>query len=118
MEELLIEMPRGDLQLVHFEVIDEETGEVSTVDFTQIYFSVKKSIYDAGVLFQKTLSEGGIMKLGTGEYQIEILPEDTTDLGFGEYKFDIEFIFEDTVHKTIMGRLIIGPEITCAWNEG
>jgi hypothetical protein len=114
---LSIAMPRGDIRLIRFRVNDGQTGGVSRVDFTEIYMSVKKNIYDRDVLFQKSLSNGGIEKLGDGDYQIKIIPEDTDPLDFKVYPFDIELIFEDEIHQTEYGELEITPEVTCAWNE-
>lgn len=113
-----ITMPRGDIRLIRFQVTDLQTGEVSQIDFTEIYMSVKKSIYDRNVLFQKKLSDGGIEKLNVGDYQIRINPEDTDPLDFNTvYPFDIELVYENEIKQTEYGRLEITPEVTCAWNE-
>ena len=115
---LEITMPRGDIRLIRFQIYDEETGGISQVDFTEIYISVKKSIYERDVLFQKKLSDGGIEKLEAGDYQWRINPEDTEQLSFNKaYPFDIELIYENQVKQTVYGELFLTPEVTCAWNE-
>lgn len=115
---LYVTMARGDIHLIRFQVTDEDTGDISQVDFTEIYFSVKRNALERNVLFQKTLSTGGIAKIGTGDYQIRIEPEDTENLEFNrKYDFDIQIEFEDQIKQTKCGELYLEKEITCSWNE-
>ena len=109
-------MPRGDIYPVRFTIYESET-EITTIDFTQIYMSCKKSVKDTDVLFQKSLSSGTIVKLGDGNYQFRIEPEDTNNLQFGEYVFDIELIYENDIKQTIYGTLRLSEEVTTAKNE-
>lgn len=109
-------MPRGDIHPVRFVVYDED-DQVTNIDFTQIYMSCKKSVKDTNVLFQKTLSDGTIVKVGNGDYKFRIEPEDTNNLQFGEYVFDIELIYEDEIKQTICGTLRLSEEVTTAANE-
>lgn len=113
---LRISMPRGDIRLVRFQIYDS-SGDISIIDFTEIYFTVKKSSLDIDYIFQKTLSSGLIEKVGDGEYQIKIEPEDTDSLKFREYEFDIELIYEDQIKQTECGILEITKEITFSGNE-
>lgn len=114
-------MPRGDIRLVRFQVIDEN-GDISQIDFDEIYFTVKKRYSDTNFLFQKRLSTGGIVKIDTGDYQIRIAPEDTDGLAInrtGEcYDFDIELNFEGQVKQTFAGDFVLTKEVTHAGNEG
>lgn len=115
---LEITMPRGDIRLVRFQVYDMQTGDVSQVDFNEIYMSVKKSLDEKEVLFQKKLSDGGIEKLGIGDYQLKIEPADTDNLVFNKtYPFDIELIFGNDVKQTEYGELTLTPEVTWVRNE-
>jgi len=115
---LCITMPRGDIRLIRFQVIDQQTENPSQIDFTEIYMSVKESIYDKEVIFQKKLTDGGIEKLADGDYQIKINPEDTESLAFNSsYPFDIELIYQDEIKQTECGELHLTPEVTCNWNE-
>ena len=109
-------MPRGDIYPVSFTVYASET-EVSDIDFTQIYMSCKKKVEDRNVLFQKTLTGGTITKLDTGIYQFRIEPEDTNNLKFGDYVFDIELIYENEIKQTLYGTLRLSEEVTTAENE-
>ena len=115
---LNISMPRGDIKIIRFQVFDNQTGELSQIDFDEIYMSVKCSIYAKDVLFQKKLSTGGIEKLGIGDYQIKIEKSDTEPLDFNRtYPFDIELVYGNDINQTELGELEITPEITCRWNE-
>ena len=115
---LNVTMPRGDIHVIRFQVYDLDTGELSQTDFTEIYMSVKKNIYERDVLFQKKLSDGEIEKLGIGDYQIKLEGSDTDPLDFNKtYPFDIELIYEDEIKQTEYGELELTPEVTCRWNE-
>lgn len=115
---LMISMPRGDIRLVRFSVYDSQTGGMSQIDFTEIYLTVKKNLDAREFLFQKTLTNGGIEKIGEGDYQVKIDPEDTNGLAFNKtYPFDIELVYQDEVKQTEFGQLEITPEVTCSWNE-
>ena len=99
---LNIVMPRGDIRLIRFQVIDFQTGERSQVDFDEIYMTVKKSIYERNYIFQKRLSDGDIVKLDAGDYQIRLEASDTDQLDFNKvYPFDIELIYEDEIKQTV-----------------
>lgn len=115
---LSVTMPRGDIYLIRFEVFDYDSDYPTEIDFTEIYMSVKKHLNDHNVVFQKRLSTGEIEKLGTGDYQIRINPEDTESLDFNKtYPFDIELIYNNQVKQTAYGEIRISPEVTCSWNE-
>lgn len=114
---LKITMPRGDIRNVRFQV-SEPNGSISETDFTEIYFTVKKSVNDKNYLFQKTLTSGSIEKLGAGDYQTRIEPRDTDKLAFRQYEFDIELIYENQIKQTEVGVLEITKEVTAAYNEG
>lgn len=119
-----IAMPRGDTELVRFLVNDRNNAPVD-IDFTEIFFTVKKSVNDSEFLFQKKLSAGGITKLGFGDYQIKIDPSDTDSLAFNTprfpaYVFDIELCYEGNfdLKQTFVGDFVITPEVTYSVNEG
>lgn len=115
---LSIIMPRGDIRLIRFQVNDPQTRERSQVDFDEIYMTVKENVYERNYIFQKRISNGGIEKLGVGDYQIRLDASDTDPLDFNKiYPFDIELVYEDEIKQTEYGELKITPEVTCEWNE-
>lgn len=118
-----ISMPRGDLRLVRF-LVNERNGTGTDVDFTEIYFTVKRSANDRLYEFQKKLSTGGIVKLGPGDYQLRIDPKDTNkmvinSLRFPNYIFDIQLVYKGSfnIQETFVGTFVLTQEVTYAENE-
>ena len=110
-------MPRGDLYPVRFQIYETET-ELTSIDFTQIYMTCKRNNKERTPLFQKSLSAGSIEKIADGDYMFYIEPEDTNNLQFGEYTFDIELINDDPrIKQTMTGTLRLAEETTWAENE-
>lgn len=109
-------MPRGDIKLVRF-LINDPDGTVANIDFTEIHFTVKKTINDKYYKFQKKLSSGGIVKLGPGDYQVKIEPEDTSSMAYGAYIFDVQIQYLDQLKETFCGDFILTGEVTFNENE-
>lgn len=112
----MIRMPRGDIRLVRF-LINDPNGTATDIDFTEIYFTVKKTSKDRLYQFQKRLSTGGIIKLDLGDYQVKIEPEDTAKMLYGNFKFDVQLLYEDQLKETFVGDFILTDEITFNENE-
>ena len=112
-----VTMPRGDIRPVRFNVFAPGGKELSEIEFTEIYVSVKRDCHDEECLFQKTLTGGDIVMLDYGDYQFRIMPEDTDDLAFGVYAMDIELIYGDQIKETTYGKLELTEEVTSANNE-
>ena len=121
-----ISMPRGDLRLVRF-LVNDRNGTATDVDFSEIYFTVKRSPKDRVYEFQKKLSTGGIVKLALGDYQLRIEPKDTNKMlvnstRFPNYVFDINVKYEHDGHlyvdETFPGAFVLTDEVTYAENEG
>ncbi len=113
---MTISMPRGDIRPIQFTVFNSN-GEISNIDFDEIYFTVKRSFRDRSALFQKRLSDGTIEKNENG-YRFVIRPEDTDRLDVDRYVFDIELVLDDDIKQTTVGELILTDEVTFASNEG
>ena len=111
-----VSMPRGDIRLVRF-IINDPDGTTTSTDFTEIHFTVKKNATAKVFYFQKKLSTGGIVKLGAGDYQVKIEPEDTQNMAYGNYKFDVQIKYEDQLNETFCGDFILTEEITFNENE-
>lgn len=113
---MTIRMPRGDIRLERF-VVNNRDDTVTNIDFTEIYFTVKKSSKNIDFLFQKRLSAGEIIKLADGDYQVKIESDDTSDLSYGNYKFDIQLVYGNQLKETFVGDFVITDEITFKENE-
>lgn len=114
---LQITMPRGDLRKFKIAVKESATGEITEKTFDDIYFTVKIIYLAEPYKIQKRLSAGTIVKDEAGYYHFSILPEDTNDLQFGDYDFDIELVKEGTIKQTTIGKLTLSPEVTYEINE-
>lgn len=113
---MMIRMPRGDIRLVRF-LVNDPDGTVTNIDFTEIYFTVKKTPRDNAYKFQKRLTRGEIVKLGNGDYEVKIEPDDTNNLTYGNYKFDVQLMYATQLKETFVGDFIITEEVTFASNE-
>lgn len=114
-----INIIRGDtLKLTFYR--KNNNGEVIKTTPTALYFTIKYDGYDKTVIIQKKLSD---MELdtNTGKYTFYILPEDTNNLNYGKYKYDLEvkdtIVGVDYVKTIAKGDFIIKEEITFTSNE-
>lgn len=109
-----ISMIRGDTTPLMFQRKDNN-GDVIKIKADKIYFTVKKSDLPDEVLFQKTIEDMTLDEDGTYHFRIE--PEDTNNLEFGNYIFDLEVIQDNVVSTISRGEFIIEFEATFARNE-
>lgn len=115
---MTINMPRGDIRLVPFNVKDA-TGELSDIQFEDIYFTVKRNYFDQEPIFQKKLSTGEIETDGQGNFWFTIHAEDTDNLSYGKYVFDIELVcLAEGIKQTTTGDFNLTYEATFRSNEG
>ena len=112
---MVIEMARGDLFSTSFGVYIN--GVRSTEEMDNVYFTVKKSHYNHDPLLQKRMNDGGIVSDNQGCYTLTIQPEDTDNLDFGEYEFDIEIVKLPSIKRTFTGVLRLTDEVTHRNNE-
>ena len=114
---LKIIMHRGDYTKKKINILDS-SGNKPKIDFDEIYITFKYSAVSQGFLFQKKLSTGEVTKHEDGSYTFEILPEDTNNLGFKDYNFDIELVCKKPkIKQTFLGILTLTEEVTHAINE-
>ena len=111
-----IAMPRGDLKWIRF-LVNTQNGTSTDLDFTNIYFTVKKNAKDRMYLFQKSLKRNEVYKIGLGDYQLKIDPADTNKLALGDYKFDIQISYKNLLKESFVGDFILKEEVTYYENE-
>ena len=105
---------RGDTKSFKFQ--RKSDGQPITTIADKIYFTVKETNYTNDMIFQKTIDDMTFDE--EYYYHFTILPEDTNDLEYGDYKYDIEVKIGDTYVKTISkGIFKIEDETTHATNE-
>lgn len=77
-----IKLTRGDTARLTVPIVNlANNGEYTMESGDILYFTVKKTAKDSDFLFQK---------LVTGSNSIHIKPEDTANLSFGKYKYDVQ----------------------------
>ena len=77
-----IKLTRGDTARLTVPIINlANNGEYTMESGDILYFTVKKTAKDSDFLFQKSV---------TGSNSIHIKPEDTANLSFGKYKYDVQ----------------------------
>lgn len=86
-----IKITRGDTGRFSITLTNELDGTVYTPSaYDKITFTVKKSVKDTNILIQKE---------GT---TITISPEDTANLAFGKYVYDVQVVFSNGDVDTVV----------------
>lgn len=86
----MIRIRRSESVTLRFQRKDLEGNVILTAP-DDIYFTVKKRYEYTNYVLQKRLSDGGIsFDPNTGWYRIGITPEDTAELDFDTYYFDLK----------------------------
>lgn len=97
-------LTRGDSASFEIDIKDADDKDfIFTQDFTLI-FTVKKYCDSKFNLIQKTLSNSILLELS---------PEDTSNLPFGEYFYDVELRTHDKIYTVITPhKFILEAEVT------
>lgn len=100
-----ISMTRGDSESITITCAERPFKQGDTIAFT-----VKENVYQTEHKIQKTVKE-----FADGKAVVEILPEDTRNLKFHAYIYDIQLTGADGSVKTIIkpSEFNILPEVTC-----
>lgn len=103
-------MHRGDQFPVSFKIKNKHDGTYIT-EVDKIFITFRKNPSKSSpVLFQRTI-EDIEFDSETNKFKFYILKEDTKDLEYGEYGFDIEITIGELI-KTKTGTLTITDEYT------
>ena len=100
-----IRLTRGDTAYLEFP-LKTEVGEYVMVSNDTLTLSVKKNTKDTEYIFQKVIT-------GTNTFHIE--PNDTTDLSFGKYTYDVQINTADGDVFTVIppSTFEVLNEVTC-----
>ena len=111
-----LSMTRGDTIPYHFQRKDN-AGKPILTEAEKIYFTVKDTDLQQPVVLQKTIEDMTFDETGT--YHFTIYPEDTNNLTYGTYTYDVEVRIEsDNYTRTISkGIFELTDESTWASNE-
>ena len=106
------EFTRGDTKLLKFKLVDMNGEEMQLSDTDKIYFTVKKTPNSKQIAFQKRLNDGIVLK-DDGYYYITINSDDTANLSYSTYGFDIQVKTELGIVKTLLiGSITLTEEYT------
>lgn len=109
-------LTRGDTQTLTINLKDKTGEPIIVSEEGQLYFTVKGDYNITDYLFQKRIGHG-IEYNENGGYSISILSEDTENLEFGNYVFDIEYKDKGIVKTVLIGEFVITKEVTYTANE-
>lgn len=113
-EENKISMTRGDTARWKFQRLDANGNPIKAIaDYC--WFTVKTNDMKKETILQKTIDN---MEFGEDYfYRFTIEPEDTNNLQYGDYVYDLEVIQEDYKQTISKGIFTLEYEVTFVNNE-
>lgn len=87
-----IHLTRGDSAVLLLKIQRENGSEYELQAGDSVLFTVKNSVYDTAVIIQKKLIDG----------VIKINPDDTKNLQYGTYYYDVELTQSDGFVATVI----------------
>lgn len=119
-KEVDLEFPRGDTFVFGFQLVDANKEPLNfDVGDIEIYLTVKRNENTSDVIFQKKFSLGEILRdeEHDGVYYTTFNPDDTNELKYGQYGFDVQVKLGDYVSTEIIGTITLTKEYTHKSNE-
>lgn len=102
-----IRLTRGDTARINVTLVDSSGEPYEMQNDDLLILSVKKTVKTDTYYFQKQIS---------GSSMFYIKPEDTNDLDFGKYKYDVQLVTNDEVYTIIEPSTFeIMSEVTTTW---
>lgn len=90
-----IELTRGDTMLLTINLTDDSGNPVTLSESDELWFRLKKKAKDIECLIEKRGDNESML--------IRLDPEDTEKLPFGDYKYEVEVVFDDAdIHTTVI----------------
>ena len=105
---------RGDNKTFTFQRKDKNKNVIIEKP-DKMYLTIKENEYQKQALIQKTFDDG--IRFEDATYYVDFVPEDTDDLSFGEYVYDIEIINGNIVKTIKKDIFVIESEVTYKENE-
>ena len=105
-----IEFIRGDTQFFRFQVKDGEGNPMQLKDGDRLYFTVKQNANS-----EERYPED--IEYSDGYFSFVLNSEDTSDLAYGTYNYDIELKSGDYVKTLGQGTITLTEEITFRSDE-
>jgi hypothetical protein len=115
-KEFDMELIRGDTLPISFNIQDNEGNPlVPTLD-DELYFTMKKNYNSPSFVCQKKLSSGDF-EIVEDKIRFVLTHEDTANLGYGEYVYDIQLSTGNYVKTIVLGTITLTEESTWINNE-
>ncbi len=105
-----IEFTRGDTQIIKFELKDAKGNEIELTQDDILYFTVKQNPHSSKVLIQKKYPNE--IEFSDGYFSFVLSSQDTADLAYGTYQYDIELKSGEYVQTLGLGTITLTEEIT------
>jgi len=101
---------RGDSQPFKFRIIDNEEKNISSETIEKLILTCRKyNLQSSPVIFDKNKED---FTFEENYWHSEFKPEDTRELDYGIYNFDIECTLKDGTVKTLKSQFEITDEDT------
>ena len=88
-------LSRGDSATIEIEITDDEGESYTPLLGESVIFSLKSSVDQCKTLFTKLFTSE------SNSLVVELTQEDTSDLSFGVYKYDVILVTEDGIYTII-----------------
>lgn len=103
-----LEMFRGTTESFEFTVKNRDTGDPYNLqDGEVLVFGIKFRPYQKDADLVKTVTEGS-----DGVYIVTLHPEDTIDLRYGDYKYNVNIQAGNEFHPVVSGKFKIKSNAT------
>ena len=110
---MIIKMTRGDTATIVFSAVDEEGTTYTPSAGDILKFSVAKKVGATPIFEIPSVMEDDAEAF----WKITIVPDNTNDMKFGDYAFDVQLTHDDGVVDTIIGKTdTISPTFR-VWGE-
>lgn len=107
-----LEFTRGDTKVFKFKLKDKNGENLRLSSSDNLFLTVKKNAKSKERIFQKTIGNGIELK-DDGYYYVTIFPDDTNNLNYSQYGYDIEIKTSTGIVKTlIIGSITLTEEYT------
>lgn len=111
-----LEFVRGDTKPLKFQIKDNN-GNILKMDLDdELIFTIKKNYNTKKIILQKKISDGSI-HYDSGYYFITLTHEDTANLKYSTYVYDIQLMSGEIVVTLILGTITLTEEVTHIENE-
>lgn len=111
-----IEFIRGDTKPLIFQAKDNKGNVLKMDSNDELIFTIKKNYNTKNAILQKKLSDGSI-RYESGYYFVTLTHEDTANLKYGTYVYDIQLMSSGIVATLVFGTITLTQEVTHIENE-